>query len=90
MPSGQTALFGEWRIREEVGKAWSREPFDVPAAEIPENVVKSGRRLLTNNVAKAGFELVLKRQPRKLSKDRSLFVLGDSIKTDADYIHRDS
>lgn len=83
-------LFGKWCVCEEVGEAWSREPLDVPAAEIPKDVVKAGRRLPTNDVVKARLELVLKCQPRELSQDRALFVLRDSIETDADDVHRDS
>jgi hypothetical protein len=38
---------------EKVDEARSREPVNVSAAEIPKEVVKAGRRLPTNDVAKA-------------------------------------
>src|SRR5271170_6718702 len=53
-------LFGKWRVCEDVGEARRREPLDVPDAEIPKDVVKAGRRLPTNDVAKARLELALK------------------------------
>ena len=87
---GGERLFGKWCVCEKVGEARSREPLDVPAAEIPKDVVKAGRRLSTNDAAQALFELVLKYQPRELSQNRAEFVRRDSIKTDADDIHRNS
>ena len=83
-------LFGKRCVCENVGEVRRREPFDVPDAEIPKDVVNGGRRLLANDVAKADLELVLKCQPREFCQDRALFFLRDSIKTDAEDVHRDS
>ena len=57
-------------------------------AEIPNDVVKGGRRLPPNDVAKAIFELVFQCQARKFGQDRALFVLRNSIKACPQNIHR--
>src|ERR1700692_3738847 len=79
-------LFGKWCVCEEVPEARRREPLDIPAAEIPKDVVKAGLRLPANDVAKAGLEPVLDCQPRKLGEDRALFVQRDSIKAGAEEV----
>src|ERR1700677_2987509 len=52
-------LFGKWRSAHEGGKIRRRKPRDVTNAEICENVVYRGHRLLANDVAEAPFELGL-------------------------------
>jgi hypothetical protein len=61
----------KWSVSEKVDEARSREPVNVSAAEIPKEVVKAGRRLPTNDVAKARLELVLQCQPTELSQNRA-------------------
>ena len=51
-------LFGKWCIRDDIGKVGGRLPLDISNAEIPNDVVKGGRRLPPNDVAKAIFESV--------------------------------
>ncbi len=53
-----SCLFGKWCVRDEIGKVGVRVALYIPDAEIPNDVVKGGRRLLTNDVAKALFESV--------------------------------
>jgi hypothetical protein len=83
-------LFGKWRICHEVGKIRRREPLDVTNAEISENVVYGGHRLLANDVAEAPFELGLECQARKFTQDRTLFVLRDSIEAHSENVYRDA
>jgi hypothetical protein len=51
-------LFGKWCIRDDVGKVGGCVLPDISNAEIPNDVVKGGRRLPSNDVAKAIFESV--------------------------------
>jgi hypothetical protein len=51
-------LFGKWCIRDDIGKVGGCVPIDISNAEIPNDVVKGGRRLPPNDVAKAIFESV--------------------------------
>src|SRR5882762_487012 len=51
-------LFGKWCIRDDIGKVGGCVPLDISNAEIPNDVVKGGRRLPPNDVAKAIFESV--------------------------------
>src|SRR5271156_5517871 len=83
-------LFGKWCIRHEVGKIRRREPLDITSAEISENVVYGGHRLLANDVAQAPFELGLECQARKFTQDRALFVLRDSIEAHSENVYRDA
>jgi hypothetical protein len=64
-------LFGKRCVFEEIGEARSREPLNAPCAEIPKEVVKAGRRLPTNDIAKARLELVFHCQPGEFSQDRA-------------------
>ena len=72
-------LVGKRCICDEVGKIRYRETLDVTNAEISQNVVNRGHRLLTNDAAKASLELILKRQPGKLRQNSTLLILRDSI-----------
>src|SRR5580698_3591049 len=83
-------LLGKWRICHEVRKIRRREPLDVTNAEISENVVYGGHRLLANDVAEAPFELGLECQARKFTQDRTLFVLRDSSEAHSEHVYRDS
>ena len=51
-------LFGKWCIRDDVGKVGGCVLPDISNAEIPNDVVKGGRRLPSNDVAKTIFESV--------------------------------
>jgi hypothetical protein len=62
------ALFGKWCIRDDIGKVGGCVPFDIANAEIPNDVLKGGRRLPPNDVAKAIFESVFKCQARKFGR----------------------
>jgi hypothetical protein len=51
-------LFGKRCVCDYVREVRRSEPLDVPGAEIPENIVKAGRRFTANDVAKGRLELV--------------------------------
>jgi hypothetical protein len=48
----EVVYFGKWYIRDDIGKVGGCVPVDMSNAEIPNDVVKGGRRLPPNDVAK--------------------------------------
>src|ERR1700730_14959423 len=56
----EVVLFGKCCIRDDIGKVGGCVPLDISNAEIPNDVVKGGRRLPPNDVAKALFKSVFK------------------------------
>src|SRR5271154_671944 len=83
-------LFGKRSVFYQVGEIRRRKPFDIPCAEIPQDVVETGCRLSADDAAKAGLELVLQSQSGKLGQNGILFVLGDPINSSPEDIHCDS
>src|SRR5260370_13421280 len=64
-------LFGKWCIRDDIGKVGGCVPLDISNAEIPNDVVKGGRRLPPNDVAKAIFDNIVRRSEEHTSELQS-------------------